>query len=168
MGKYVNQNPKQLVIMHEDKGKPFLGTRQVEFNMSHAVDQAIFAFSLDGDLGVDIEGRREIPEAGAIVKRLFSSREKWIFNMATANNKPDVFLKCWTRGEAVVKAVGYGFGERVGTISRRKVMNAGKTWRIESFIPAPGYIGAIAALNALRNIRCWELIDGLFLPAIIQ
>ena len=164
LGKYINERPSEVIFRYEAQGKPYLESHPVEFNMSHSSDRAVFVFSQDRVLGVDIEGRREIPEAEDIINRLFTSREKWNFKLTSKNNRQDLFLKWWTQGEAVVKAVGHGFGERLGAVSRRKVIKEGKTWGMESFIPAPGYIGAIAALMPLSNISCFTLDDGLIKP----
>jgi 4'-phosphopantetheinyl transferase len=164
LGYYVNQNPKKLQFALDEHGKPCLKTHSIEFNLSHSEDLALFSFSLDGKIGVDIEHVRGIPEAADIIKRLFSSREKWIHFLTPSVCRQEVFFEFWTRGEAVVKAAGYGFGERVGTISKRAVFYAGNTWRIESFNPAPGYLGAIAFEKSPGSIQCKHLPEAWLIP----
>ncbi|MDD6800594.1 MAG: hypothetical protein PUE85_09300 [Firmicutes bacterium] len=58
----------QLEVKRSEKGKPYIEKKGVYFSLSHAKEYAVCAVSDEGEIGVDIEFERKIPEA--VQKRL--------------------------------------------------------------------------------------------------
>lgn len=89
------------------KGRPFLGSLELEFNLSHSESRAVILFG-KGDplrecLGVDIEWLERSVEKAALAKRFFTDSEHLY-----SQEHPDNFFRIWTRKEAVLKSNGTG------------------------------------------------------------
>jgi 4'-phosphopantetheinyl transferase len=80
----------------------------VQFNMSHSDILALYAFTLDSEVGVDLEKIQAVPDAEQIAKHYFSSEECADFVSVAEEQRLEAFLRCWTRKEAYLKAVGHG------------------------------------------------------------
>jgi len=93
------------------KGKPSLapiGDRVLSFNNTDCSDLAVYAFSWNRELGVDLEIRPRSVRAERIARRRFATSEaREILSQADAAID-DTFLSCWTRKEAWGKAIGRG------------------------------------------------------------
>jgi 4'-phosphopantetheinyl transferase len=136
--------PEAVELVYGDNGKPALAQRYADsgwrFNIAHCDDVAVYAFSRDSDIGIDIEAIREIPEADAIAARFFSRREYAAYAALAPRERPVGFLECWTRKEAVVKALGDGLSMPVDELD----VSRAPGWSLHSFSPLPGFIGALA------------------------
>lgn len=161
LGRYCNQNPASLVFQVDEHRKPYLYSHPLEFNLSHSGGLTLLAVSLDQRLGVDVEVIRPIPEAEAIIKRLFSQREALSYANSPEAGRNRIFMKSWTRGEAVVKAVGHGFGDKLGSISGQQKLLGGDYWKIVSIVPSPNSIAAVAVQGSSARISCWWVVDPL-------
>lgn len=91
------------------KGKPFLSGRSPAFNLSHSGDLAVIAVANRGEVGIDIERRRDDLEDRKLAARFFSQGELGDLNALTGTEWQAAFYACWTRKEAYMKAVGDGF-----------------------------------------------------------
>ena len=95
--------------------KPVLSSHpEVHFSISHSGNQAVCLIS-DHEIGVDIENRnRRLFEQGqeehllAVARRSFSESEYGRVLNASKEEQQELFLKLWTRKEAVSKAIGKG------------------------------------------------------------
>jgi 4'-phosphopantetheinyl transferase len=61
-----------------------------------------------GDVGVDLEAVRRVPAAVALARRHFAPVEASFVEAGGASGADGRFLLCWTRKEALVKAIGAG------------------------------------------------------------
>jgi 4'-phosphopantetheinyl transferase len=96
-------------------GKPeLLDVDGVAFSTSHADDVAIVAVVARGDVGVDIERVRPMPDALEIARRFFTARESAHLLATPASMRSAAFLRLWTRKEACVKLVGRGLSMPLG------------------------------------------------------
>lgn len=150
VGLYLAEHPSEVSFVYGDHGKPLLfhptPASPLRFNISHAGELVLLGFSLQHDIGVDVEHSRTIPEADVIAERFFSREETAEMHNA-GSSKRDVFFKIWTRKEAVLKCSGSGFGgPAVPT----------KDWTICELRPAPGYIAAVAVSAPDTRIRTFR------------
>ena len=81
------------------------------FNLSHTGTVAVMAVAPDHEegsapLGVDIEAHRAVEPRVAEIS--FSRAEQRALVPLTGPNWTDAFFRCWTRKEAVIKALGQG------------------------------------------------------------
>jgi len=113
LGTYLGKSPETIGFNYGPQGKPYLKVPEgqtaglVHFNVSHSSGLAIYALGL-GEVGVDLEFVRVIPEMEALVDQYFSVGERSSFGSISPDQKAKAFFNCWTRKEAYVKACGGG------------------------------------------------------------
>ena len=103
-------DPTAVGYENDVNGKPRLaaGLPSLEFNLSHSGGLAVLAVARGRPLGVDVEQVRDMPDALSIADSRFSASEREKLRSLPANEQRGAFFRCWTRKEAVVKAVGEG------------------------------------------------------------
>lgn len=108
LSRYLNQFPGEIVFSYSDKGKPFIKDTEVKFNLAHSGGRAVYAVANNIEIGIDIEYKRELPDALQIAKRFFSEEEVKELSEISDGDIRTAFFNCWTRKEAFIKAVGEG------------------------------------------------------------
>ena len=106
-----------LVFAVTPEKKPVLQSHpQIHFSLSHSGNRAVCLLS-DGVAGVDVEYRhRRLIEDNAtgkrhaVARKCFTEQEYCEYIQAEELEQRELFLKYWTRKEAVSKAVGKGLG----------------------------------------------------------
>jgi 4'-phosphopantetheinyl transferase len=139
------------------------------------------AFTMDCDLGVDIEAVRPMPDIEDIARRFFCAEETAdLMALSTAQRDQGFFL-CWTRKEAYIKATGEGLsapldafqvtlrpGEAARMIHLERDPIAAQAWTLHDLMPGSRYAAALAYrihpalwkhLNLLTQNNCWSLRD---------
>jgi 4'-phosphopantetheinyl transferase len=128
----------------------------LRFNVSHSAGLGIIAVSRGRELGADVEHLRPISEAGRIVASFFTAAETAAFAAIPEPDQPAVFLRGWTRKEAVLK----GFGTGISGLSARYETGFGTSrlasgftpaepsrvdrWALWEAAPRPGFVAALA------------------------
>ena|SRR5687767_4729737 len=133
---------KQVEFAYGDNGKPRLANHALQFSVSHCDDVALFAFSPDAEVGVDIEAIRPVREADAIAVQFFSPLEHAGYAALAPRDRLLGFFRVWTRKEAYVKALGVGFSM---ALERFDLSVAPRGWRLHSFFPLPGFVASLAS-----------------------
>jgi len=107
---YLSVKPGDIVFGYSSHGKPFVQeqSNHVNFNMSHSGECAIYAVSREYQIGVDIEFLDRKIEFDDVAKRFFEPREYTDMRELPQAVRKRAFMACWTRKEAVVKALGDG------------------------------------------------------------
>jgi 4'-phosphopantetheinyl transferase len=115
LGTYLGRKPEEITFDYGPQGKPYLKGPEgqavggsVYFNVSHSSGFAIYALGVGGEVGVDLEFVRLIPEMEVLVDQYFSVAERSAFGSISADSRVKAFFNCWTRKEAYVKACGGG------------------------------------------------------------
>jgi len=152
--------PETIELVYGKHGKPALARYDLQFNVSHSGDVAAYAFARGCGIGIDVEEIRALPEAGAIAARMFSRSENDAYAALPAREKQQGFFNCWTRKEAVVKALGDGLslpldqfdvslapGESARMLRNGTARGEGAGWRLESLCPFPGFVAAVACVH---------------------
>ena len=157
----------------EQRGKPVLAfPSRLKFNMSHGNDAGLFAFSLDCDIGVDLERLGSMENVEEIADRFFCPEEASELLSLPPGERETAFLWCWTRKEAYVKALGEGLYEpfdafRVSVlrdaperlIHIRQSATAAQDWSLHDIDAIPGYAGALAYKDLPRPVLVRPLIS---------
>ncbi len=173
LGGYLGVKPSELRFYPGKNGKPAIietfGNGTIQFNLSHSDGVALFAFTRNHEIGVDIEHIRDISEMEQIVGRFFSIKENEAFRILPQNQKREAFFKGWTCKEAFVKAVGDGLsrpfykfdvslapGKSSGLLRIEDDSREASRWSIENLKPAPDYVGAVAVRSNLLDLKCWR------------
>ncbi len=149
-------------------GKPYAPDADgIEFNLSHCGPCLLLAFAREQALGVDIERLRARTSVLALARRFFDAEEAAALERLPESVRDASFLHLWTRKEAVLKALGDGlqFGlhrlafavDPDGTVGGLRHITgdsgAADGWRLRTFAPAEGVIGALAWLGPERRVR---------------
>ncbi len=111
LASYVDQPPASLELTTNPHGKPALASAMsISFNLSHTGDVAALAVTRASvaSLGIDIERIRPIERD--VASRFFSAAEVTTLEAVPPEDRTEAFYRCWTRKEAVVKALGDGLG----------------------------------------------------------
>ena len=170
LGTYLRRPAASLDFVYGEKGKPSLapgsGAGELDFNLSHSSELALLAVTRKGELGVDVERLRPMPDGEAIAERFFSRPEREVLRGVPAEQKDQAFFLCWTRKEAYVKATGDGLSMPLsrfevslepGSEARMRSLDGdpakGAAWSLRHLEPAPGYVGALAVEGPPPRVR---------------
>jgi 4'-phosphopantetheinyl transferase len=155
------------------RGKPEIaescGIPNLEFNVSHSEEVALYGITRASKIGVDIEKIRAIDDAEKIAQRFFLPRESlWLSKLAPAE-KEAAFFSLWTCKEAYLKAIGEGlafgldqFELSFSSIESPKIISiqgnkeTGKYWFLQQFNPVLGYVGSVAVKVDNPCFHYWE------------
>lgn len=96
-----------IVLKTTSWGKPYIDSR-LKFNLSHSENFALYAFSLDSEVGIDIEEERPQMAILDMASLVFAKSELAELMAVTPLKQRAAFFKLWTRKEAVSKAMGLG------------------------------------------------------------
>jgi len=153
-----------LVFEEGPFGKPSLsGLPRCAFNMSHSEDVALVALtdSEVGEIGVDVEMLRAMPDAVALARQNFSRAENAELAATPPQDQSLAFLLGWTRKEACLKAIGSGLsiapniftagldmGER--SVAIDTPAGTARVW-VTSFRHGADVIGSLARIESLTR-----------------
>ena len=109
LARYCDTRPENLNFDEGPFGKPALHPPvRCAFNLSHSEDIAVILVAPHGEIGVDIEILRSMPDAQALAERNFSRAECNALRAVDPAARDLAFLTGWTRKEACLKAIGSG------------------------------------------------------------
>jgi 4'-phosphopantetheinyl transferase len=173
LGRYLDIDPASIRFGYDEKGKPSLARRgPLKFNASHSGDMALYAFTLDCEIGVDVEQVRPFDDLRRIADRFFCAEETTDLMDLPEEQREAAFFRCWTRKEAYVKAIGEGLAVPLDgfAVSLRPDQparlihighdsEAAADWTLQNLEPAAGYAGAVAYCDAPRTLHQTTLVD---------
>ena len=138
---YLGLTPAMLEFERGPGGKPRLAGEPLQFNLSHSERLALVAVSRV-PVGVDVQAPHPNASKPWFARRVCTDREYELF---TADPRPEVLLRLWTRKEAVIKARGEGSYVAVGEIDVLDDLVAGGCLCRDVELPgADGYSAAVA------------------------
>ncbi len=180
LGQYLKVSPKNLEFRYGERGKPELAdsrtANNLQFNLSHSQDLALFGFATHARIGVDIERLKPMPDAIKMAQRFFTPQESTLVRDRVGIKQMQMFFRLWTAKEAYLKALGTGLSGslssfniefhsngRIGLSSTREDAEATAKWFLCSCVPTSNYIGAVAVdTNANRKqIYFWNFDSNL-------
>lgn len=88
-------------------GKPFCPEVTADFSISHSGSMVWVALCQCASVGIDVEKIRPLPDAAELTSMLHPQEQKDLLSLPQAELQT-AFYRCWTRKEAVIKAVGMG------------------------------------------------------------
>ena len=159
---YLNRDPASLNFGYHPQGKPYLKDGPL-FNLSHSGRLAALVVGGDCELGIDIEAFR--PVEHDIADRFFSPIEVMSLNAIPPDQWVDGFFRCWTRKEAVIKALGPGLSVPLNSfdvtllpdakaqVSRIEGQKTGPDdWKLIHLDIRGDMVGAIAVASGKRQL----------------
>jgi 4'-phosphopantetheinyl transferase len=169
LSQYLDLTPAEIAFTYSQYGKPALAkplrTRiensQLEFNLSHSGDRAVYGISARDPIGIDIEYIHPLPAAD-LVDRFFSPAEQALFHSLPLDLQQAAFFHAWVQKEAYLKACGTGLNTPLAQIevsidprTPAAIISApvGKTWQIQKLDICPEYASAIVIGGDSRSVR---------------
>jgi 4'-phosphopantetheinyl transferase len=160
LGWHLGQNPGSIEFRYSSNGKPALWnveTSELQFNLAHSEDWAVYAIARGIELGVDVEHVHDLPDAELIASQFFSKEECCDLVTLHPNDRREAFFNCWTRKEAYLKALGIGLSApldrfqvslepgRPAKFLRLDTEKPGLSeWTLYHLTPTEGFVGALA------------------------
>ena len=172
LGLYLGKHPGEIELVTGWRGKPGLAERSaLHFNVTHCREFALIAFTTAGEGGVDVEVIDREVEAQDIANENFTRNAAALIAAAgTAEEQAKVFLRFWTRKEAVLKATGGGLlhglhrvdvsDEPPGILELDSESGAGSRWLVRDIAGIEGFASAIAAPPGDWVVRQWPIRCG--------
>jgi 4'-phosphopantetheinyl transferase len=171
LASYLTIPPHEIRLASGPKGKPsLLDEPHLDFNKSHSKGLALYAFTNDCAVGIDVEELRQLPDFQQIASGFFCPLEAQ--ELASVKDTAAAFFRCWTRKEAYIKAVGDGLSIpldefQVTLLAEHPARfvhignddRAASTWNLHHLEPAPGYIGALAYAGTRRSLQVHGVVN---------
>ena len=166
---YLKVENSELILKRHRKGKPFIeNNKSLFFNMSNSGNLCVYAFSRQGEVGIDIEEKKSLPDIDDLILKNMKGQE-----IDYINNHPDQkensFFRFWTLKEAYLKAIGEGMrltpdklefmieNENIRLINQHG-LNDQEDWIMRVFYPKTYYFGALVYKNEKTKIKHITLI----------
>ncbi len=177
LANYLGTDANQLSFQYGPKGKPMLaapwGDSGIEYNVSHSLELALCAVVLNRELGVDVEHLRTPYDFEGIAAQFFAAEEVAVLRELSDQARLAAFFACWTRKEAVLKAVGAGLSiplnkvvvslgpqEPAAVVKFLDASGRSTDWWMQNLEPSPGYVGAVASPGGPLETACWRFDIG--------
>jgi 4'-phosphopantetheinyl transferase len=164
LSQYLNITPAEIVFSYGKQGKPAVEGNNLQFNLSHSGDRAVYAISAKYPVGIDLELIHPLPAAD-LVDRFFSVNEQAIFHSLPVEIQQAAFFHAWTQKEAYLKACGTGLSTPLDQI---EVSIDPRTppaiittplagiWQIEKLVIPAKYAGSIVIGGEFDRIEYLE------------
>jgi 4'-phosphopantetheinyl transferase len=151
LSQYLDLDPAEIEFTFGAQGKPAVLGRQIQFNLSHSRDRAVYGISAKFPIGIDLEYIHPLPVAD-LVDRFFSPAEKTSFHHLPIDIHQAAFFHAWTQKEAYLKACGTGLSTPLDRIevsidprTPAAIISAPTSaiWQIQKLEISPDYASAI-------------------------
>ena len=173
---YTNRRAESIRFTYNAHGKPALADSQLcRFNISHSHGWAIYGFTVDREIGVDIERIRPDFAGMDIAQRFFSKAEVEALRRVAEADRTKAFFNCWTRKESFIKAKGLGVflglhtfavtlapGEKPALLSHDPDPEASQRWKMFELQAPDGFVGAAAVEGGEITPHYWKWDPALF------
>jgi 4'-phosphopantetheinyl transferase len=145
LGRYLSCRPDEVVFSYGPNGKPALDPETgLYFNVAHSEGLALYAFTRVGEVGIDVERMRDLPDWEQVAESAFSSHELAQLRACPPDQRRDEFFRAWARQEAVLKALGTG----LGAIAEAGAESAFNVYPLDA---GPGFAAALACSPTARK-----------------
>lgn len=112
LSEFLNQAPDRIKFTRGAYGKPAIpNNHEWIFNLSHSEGLGLIVVAPTArfeNVGADIECVRSMPDWQMLAHEYFSLDEYQSLKRLDDNDRASAFLRCWTRKEACLKAIGDG------------------------------------------------------------
>lgn len=154
LSEYLGISPKLVKIGRRVKGKPYsIDDPKLNFNVSNSGQFVAIAFSYDGEVGIDIEQIRPLPDLDELINTNFSAKEIYFIN-SKPGERLNRFFRLWTIKESYLKAIGEGMrltpdslefsmdGDRIKLLSVKGFFEQ-EDWKFKEFSTPTNCVGTI-------------------------
>jgi 4'-phosphopantetheinyl transferase len=172
LSRYLGMPAERIEFSYNRSGKPSLKSdapSPLGFNCAHSDKLILYAVAHNSSVGIDLEHIRSVEETALIAAHFFSPRENQELHALPPLQQLEAFFHGWTRKEAYMKAVGEEISESLHGVevslspghptellSIAGDPSAAAQWTLQTIIPAPGYIAALAIKARNVKLSCWQ------------
>ncbi len=169
---YLDIEPERLEFNYTPKGKPYLVQRfrgkELQFNLSHSHEFALYAVTINRQVGVDLEYIYLFAETDALTDRILTKRERAEWHKSTGNERIWSLFRYWTCKEAFVKATGEGLTmplnrihislvpDEARLISANHSLREASRWSLQELNPVPGFAAAVVVEGVGYRLHQWQ------------
>ena len=175
LGTYIETKPDEILFEYSSFGKPAIATDRdfsnINFNLSHSGALALYAFTHDRKIGIDIEQVRFDIDVMEIAGKFFSEEEITSLKLTDEQDRHDVFHKYWTRKEAFLKALGEGISFPMKNFDVSSINETGLLkvelpadernnvlWYLQDLFPVRGYRAAVVTEEGQCELSCLNFL----------
>jgi 4'-phosphopantetheinyl transferase len=175
LGRYLGTQPRNILFQYGEFGKPSLAggleASQLQFNVSHSGNGALYAVGQGWKVGADVEFIRPFADMHNVAYECFSADENAALISLPECDQLRAFFDGWTRKEAYLKAEGYGLSCSTrafevslapGTGPRALTLfHQDRPWTLISLAPRPEFSAAVVVEGPEPRVRFTEwMVDG--------
>lgn len=169
LGHYLDTAPEQVQLRYAELGKPELVPNtydlDIRFNLTHSGDGALFAVTLNTEVGVDMEKVGQKPRPIRLAKRYFTKETVTLLTEIPETEQQIALLKLWTQYEAFKKAQGVGLRGGEGLLPLNFNLEPeqlqplpsdtgeASDWLVAQFHPTAEYVAAVVIENTNKAIH---------------
>lgn len=175
IGSYLGISPTDIGFSYNRFGKPMLidsiNQKLLRFNISHSNKTILFAFTLEQEIGVDIEFISSEFATLKVAEQFCSSEEILYLNSLNKSKQISTFYNFWTQKEAYIKGIGKGLSSSLKQITLPAISEQWKTrsnsnvrfsyndWTIVSLPTDAEYSAALAINGSISKIRFCHYLE---------
>ena len=174
LSRYLHLQASQVRFCYNPHGKPELDPEepladQLHFNLAHSENLALYAFSRERRVGVDLERQRPGLADDRVTDTVFAPREVATLRSLPPHDQERAFFACWTRKEAYVKARGEGLvmpldtfevsllsGESPALLSMPGDPEEVARWSLRELDLGPDYAATLAVEGQGWLLQLWQ------------
>jgi 4'-phosphopantetheinyl transferase len=169
LGRYLSILPGAVRLREGQHGKPELASRvsgrRLTFNLSHSRGVILAAITVDQEVGIDIEFVDSRVHFSEIARIVFSPAENRWLSHSLNDKGPRKYFQCWTRKEALLKAMGEGLSDKIrqveivpasGPLVPRIAGVASDQWMLKDLDISDGFVAAVAVASRNCRFQFWE------------
>ena len=167
---YTQIAPEKIKFEYSRFGKPSAPELpNLQFNLSHAGGRVIYAFTRNGEIGIDLEALRKGIEIAQIAKRFFATSEREAILALPEAQRAAAFFHCWTCKEAFIKAHGQGLSLPLDEFevdinpdkpAALKAVHWApsiiRTWDIHAFHPGENFFAALVTDHKIKEVKYYD------------
>ncbi len=173
LGRYLQISPGAVNLITGKHGKPRLSgdhlDKPIEFSVSSSSSMALFGFSLNQPVGVDIERvDLDFDYQGVISSYFLDAEQEWLQSLQPSRRRSAFYLS-WVRKEAYLKGMGIGFSQAAqlpaiplpepayneAILLPVKQLSLGSWFIYDLHLPL-GYMGSLAVMGKIATLECWK------------
>ena len=169
LGNYLQQPQTGIAFAEVGRGKPVLANNpELDFNLSHSGNMALFAFARRQELGIDVEQVKPLRDMKQIAQRFFSAAEAAALKKKPPAEQLEAFFRCWTRKEAYLKATGDGLFTALDSFevtldAPARLLHVRNDdaafWTLHDIDSVPGHAAAVAYRGRARALNVLPVME---------
>lgn len=161
---YLDQPAREIHFSYTEHGKPYLADHPLQFNLSHSDEMAVYIFTQNALVGIDIE-KVTVESKADVAERYFSQTEYQQFLALPLIEQARAFYRIWACKEALIKAIGDGLAFSLSGFSvpvaesyeqQTVRINEQSIWYLQRFMAHPDYESAWVSQQPITKIAYWE------------